>query len=39
VNIAKIRRAQLATGEGRPENKDEEDANKSDSNLDCILIE
>jgi hypothetical protein len=39
VDIVKIRRAQLAAGEGRPENNDEEEANKSDSTLDCILIE
>jgi hypothetical protein len=39
ADIAKIRRAQLAAGEGRPENEDEEEANGSDSTLDCILIE
>jgi hypothetical protein len=39
VDIVKIRRAQLAAGEGRPEDEDEEEANKSDSTLDCILIE
>jgi hypothetical protein len=36
ADIAKIRRTKLATGEGRPKNKDEEEANKSDSTLDCI---
>jgi hypothetical protein len=39
ADIVKIRRAQLAAGEGRPEKEDEEEANKSDSTLDCILIE
>jgi hypothetical protein len=39
VDIAKIRRAQLAAGEASPEEEDEEEANKSDSTLDCILIE
>jgi hypothetical protein len=39
ADIAKIRRAQLTAGEGRPEKEDEEEANKSDSTLDCILIE
>jgi hypothetical protein len=39
ADIAKIRRTQLAAGEARPEGEDEEEANKSDSTLDCILIE
>jgi hypothetical protein len=39
ADIAKIRRTQLATREARPNNKDEEEANKSNSTLDCILIE
>jgi 4-hydroxybenzoate polyprenyltransferase len=39
VDIAKIREAQLAAGEGRPGDEDKEEANKSDSTLDCILIE
>ena len=39
VDIAKIRRTQLAAGKARPEGEDEEEANKSDSTLDCILIE
>jgi hypothetical protein len=39
VDIAKIRKAQLTAGEGRPEDKDEEKTNKSDFTLDCILIE
>ena len=39
ADIAKIRRTQLAAGEARLEDEDEEDANKSDSTLDCILIE
>ena len=39
ADIAMIRRTQLAAGEARPEEEDEEEANKSDSTLDCILIE
>jgi hypothetical protein len=39
VDIAKIREAQLAAGEGRPGDEDKEEANKSDSTLDYILIE
>src|SRR5450432_1094457 len=39
VDIAKIRRTQLAVGEARPEEEDEEVANESNSTLDCILIE
>ena len=39
ADIAMIRRTQLAVGEARPEEEDEEEANKSDSTLDCILIE
>jgi hypothetical protein len=39
ADIAKIRRAQLAAGEGRPDKEDKEEANESDSTLDCILIE
>jgi hypothetical protein len=39
ADIAKIRRTQLAAGEAIPEHKDKEEANKSDSTLDCILIE
>ena len=39
VDIAKIRRAQLAAGEARPEEEDEKEANESDSTLDYILIE
>jgi hypothetical protein len=38
ADIAKIRKAQLATGEGMPKNKDKKEANRSDSTLDCILI-
>jgi 4-hydroxybenzoate polyprenyltransferase len=39
ADIIKIRRTQLAAGEARPEEEDEEEANESDSTLDCILIE
>ena len=39
ADIAQIRRTQLAAGEAMPEDEDEDDANKSDSTLDCILIE
>jgi hypothetical protein len=39
ADIAKIQAAQLAAGEARPEEEEEEEANKSDSTLDCILIE
>ena len=39
ADIPKIRRTQLAAGEARPEDKDEEESNKSDSTLDCVLIE
>jgi hypothetical protein len=39
VDIAKIRKAQLAAGKARPEDEDEEEANKSDSTLNCSLIE
>jgi hypothetical protein len=37
ADIAKVKRTQLAAGEARPE--DEEEANESDSTLDCISIE
>ena len=39
MDIVKIRRTQLAAGEARTEKENEEEANKSDSTLDCILIE
>jgi hypothetical protein len=39
ADIAKIRRTQLAAEEAIPKDKDKEEANKSDSTLDCILIE
>ena len=39
TDIAKIRRTQLAAGEARLEDEDGEEANESDSTLDCILIE
>jgi hypothetical protein len=39
ADIAKIRKAQLAIGESMPKNKDKKEANRSDSTLDCILIE
>jgi hypothetical protein len=39
VDIAKIKRAQLAAGEASPKDEDEKEANESDSTLDCILIE
>ena len=39
VDITKIRKTQLATGEVIPDNEDEEETDKSDSTLDCILIE
>ena len=39
IDITKIRRTQLAIGEARPEGEDEEEANKSNSTLDYILIE
>jgi hypothetical protein len=39
ADIAKIRRTQLAAGEAMPKEVDEEEANKSDTTLDCILIE
>jgi hypothetical protein len=38
ADIAKIKRTQLAAREARPEDKDEEKANKSEPTLDCILI-
>ena len=38
VDIVKIRRAQLAAGEARPEEEEKKEANKSDFTLDCILI-
>ena len=39
ANIADIHRAQIAAGEASILVKDEEEGNKSDSTLDCILIE
>ena len=39
VDIAKIRKTQLVAGEASPNEEDEEEADKSDSTLDCILIE
>ena len=39
ADIAKIRRAQLAAGEARTEEEDEEAASEFDGTLDCILIE
>ena len=39
ADIAKIRRTQLAAEEAILEDGDKEEANKSDSTLDCILIE
>jgi hypothetical protein len=39
VDIAKIKKTQLAIREARPEGEDEKEANQSDSTLDCILIE
>jgi hypothetical protein len=39
ADITKIRAAQLAAGDARLEEEDEEEANGSDSTLDCILIE
>ena len=39
ADITKIRRTQLAAGEAMPDQEDEEEANESDSTLDCILIE
>ncbi len=38
ADIAKIQKTQLAAGEARPNGEDEEEANLSDSTLDCILI-
>ena len=39
VDIVKIRRTQLAVGKAKTKEKKKEKANKSDSTLDCILIE
>jgi hypothetical protein len=39
TDIAKIQQAQLAAGEARPDIEDDEEANLSDSTIDCILIE
>ena len=39
VDIAKIKRTQLAAGEARPKEEDREAVNEFDSTLDCILIE
>ena len=39
ADITKIRRTQIAAGDAMPDQEDEEDANESDSTLDCILIE
>jgi hypothetical protein len=39
ADIVKIRRTQLAVGEAILKDRDKEEANKSDSTLDCILIE
>ena len=39
ADITKIRKAQIAAGEAIPDQEDEEEANESDSTLDCILIE
>ncbi len=39
ADIAKIQKTQLAAREARPNGEDEEEANLSDSTLDCILIE
>ena len=39
ADIVIIRRTQLAAEEARPKKEDKEKANKSDSTLDCILIE
>lgn len=39
VDIEKIRNTQLATGEIMPEKEDKEEASKSGSALDCIIIE
>jgi hypothetical protein len=38
ADIAKIRRTQLAAGEARSKEEDKEEANESDSTLDCVLI-
>ena len=38
VDITKIRKTQLVAGEASPNKEDEEEADKSDSTLDCILI-
>jgi hypothetical protein len=39
IDIVKIRRKQLVAEEAGPEDKDEEEANKSNFILDFILIE
>ena len=39
ADITKIRDTQLTAGEAINEDEDEEEANVSDSTLDCILIE
>jgi hypothetical protein len=38
ADITKIRATQLAAREARPNIEDKEEANLSDSTLDCILI-
>jgi hypothetical protein len=39
ADISDIRRAQIAAGEAINTEEDKEEGNKSDSTLDCILIE
>jgi hypothetical protein len=38
VDIAKIRKTQLAAGEARPKEDNKKEVNKSDSTLDYIII-
>jgi hypothetical protein len=38
VDITKIRETQLAIGEAVSEEEDEEESNKSNSTLDCIIV-
>jgi hypothetical protein len=39
ADITKIKETQLAAGEAMPEGEDEEEGNKSDATLDCIIVE
>jgi hypothetical protein len=39
ADITKIKKTQLAAGEAMPKEDNEEESNKSNSTLDCIIVE